>query len=135
MSVIKIENLSKSYQIGHQKADRYETLRDVMAHKMRGITQRIRHPLAPNKETIQLEEFWALKDVNLEIQQGERVGIIDLLLVGDIDQYHLNDLSRKAEQYIQRKIRHLVLTPSEFVAFKPDLIHRPNLLIWAADKE
>jgi lipopolysaccharide transport system ATP-binding protein len=76
MPVIKVENLSKSYQIGHQKTERYETLRDVMAHKLRGITQRIRHPLSPNKETVQLEEFWALKDINLEINQGDRVGII-----------------------------------------------------------
>ena len=29
----------------------------------------------------------------------------DLLLVGNIDHYHLNDLSRKTERYIKRKIR------------------------------
>ena len=36
--------------------------------------------------------------------EGKDTGIIDLLLVGDIDQYHLNDLSRKTERYIKRKV-------------------------------
>ena len=35
--------------------------------------------------------------------EGKDTGIVDLLLVGDIDQYHLNDLSRKTERYIKRK--------------------------------
>ena len=75
-TVIKVDNLSKSYLIGHQKDEKYFMLRDVIAHKFRGLTQRIRHPLSPNKEKIQLEEFWAFKDINLEINQGDRVGII-----------------------------------------------------------
>ena len=33
--------------------------------------------------------------------EGKDTGIIDLLLVGDIDPYHLNDLSRKTERYIR----------------------------------
>ena len=57
-------------------------------------------------------------------------GIIDLLLVGDIDNYHLHDLTKKTERYIKRKIRHLVLTRSEFEAFEKDLAARPHLLIW-----
>ena len=32
--------------------------------------------------------------------EGKDTGIIDLVLVGDIDQYHLNDLSKKTERYI-----------------------------------
>lgn len=76
MPAIKIEGLSKKYIIGHQKQERYTALRDVMMHKMRGLGQRLRHPLSPNQEEVDVEEFWALKDINLEIQQGDRVGII-----------------------------------------------------------
>jgi hypothetical protein len=57
-------------------------------------------------------------------------GIIDLVLVGNIDQYHLNDLSRKTENYIKRKIRSLVLTSEEFKAFLPTLQNRPSFLVW-----
>ena len=75
-TAIKIENLSKKYVIGHQKQERYTALRDVMMHKLRGIGERLRHPLSPNREEVEIEEFWALKDINLEIKQGDRVGII-----------------------------------------------------------
>ena len=75
-AAIKIENLSKKYVIGHQRQERYVALRDVMMHKIRGIGQRLRHPLSPNREEVEAEEFWALKDINLDILQGDRVGII-----------------------------------------------------------
>jgi predicted transcriptional regulator len=66
--------------------------------------------------------------------EGKDTGIIDLLLVGDIDQYHLNDLSRKTERYINRKIRSLVLSRDEYNDILPNLEKRPRVLIWEADK-
>jgi DNA-binding transcriptional ArsR family regulator len=62
--------------------------------------------------------------------EGKDTGIIDLVLVGNIDQYHLNDLSRKTERYIKRKIRSLVMTREEFNDFMPKLKNRPNFLVW-----
>ena len=67
--------------------------------------------------------------------QGKDTGILDLLLVGDIDQYHLNDLSRKTERYIKRKIRSLVLTRDEYRDLEPKLKERPRVLIWEANKK
>ncbi len=73
---IKAENLGKKYIIGHQKQRYGDSLRDAMTHTARGIWQRVRHPLSPNRESVDLEELWALKDIDFEVKQGERVGII-----------------------------------------------------------
>jgi hypothetical protein len=62
--------------------------------------------------------------------EGKDSGIIDILLVGQIDQYHLNDLSRKTERYINRKIRSLVLSKDEYNNFLSELEKRPSVLIW-----
>jgi hypothetical protein len=62
--------------------------------------------------------------------QGKDTGIIDVLLVGAIDAYHLNDLSRKTERYIKRKIRTMVLSPDEMAAGAAVLENRPSVLIW-----
>jgi hypothetical protein len=78
-----------------------------------------------------LERAYLLDDY----AEGKDTGIIDLLLVGDIDQYHLNDLSRKTERYINRKIRTLVLSREEYNDLNPKLKDRSQLLIWEAKKE
>ena len=67
--------------------------------------------------------------------EGKDTGIIDLVLVGDIDHYHLNDLSRKTERYIKRKIRTLVLSRTEFEQYKAKLDIQPHILIWMKDKD
>lgn len=66
--------------------------------------------------------------------EGKDTGIIDLLLVGEIDQHHLNDLSRKTERYIKRKIRTLVLNKIEYKGFLTELDKRPHILIWESVK-
>ena len=66
--------------------------------------------------------------------EGKDTGIIDLMLIGNVDQYHLNDLSRKTERYIKRKIRSLVLTRQEYNDLLPELERRPRVLIWEAKK-
>jgi len=67
--------------------------------------------------------------------EGKDTGIIDIILVGDIDQYHLNDLSRKTERYINRKIRSLVLNRNEYKEFEPKLKTCPHILIWEDSKK
>jgi len=64
--------------------------------------------------------------------EGKDTGIVDLLLVGNIDRHQLDDLSRKTERYINRKVRSLVLSRKEYEEFLPELEKRPWLLIWKA---
>ena len=79
----------------------------------------------------ELERAYLLDDY----AEGKDTGIIDLLLVGDIDQYHLNDLTRKTERYIKRKIRSLVLGSNEYDRLLPELKKRPRVLIWEAKEK
>jgi lipopolysaccharide transport system ATP-binding protein len=86
--VIRIENLSKKFMIRHQAHE--EGLRHVLqnvalrpAKILRNVVKRLRQGISPNENSSnQLsdhwvnEEFWALRDISLEIKQGEVVGII-----------------------------------------------------------
>lgn len=65
--------------------------------------------------------------------EGKDTGIIDILLIGDIDQYHLNDLTQKTERYIKRKIRSLVLNEQEYQQLRPRLEQRPHILVWNSE--
>lgn len=62
--------------------------------------------------------------------EGKDTGIIDLVLVGDIDQTNLSDLVAKTEKYIGRKIRTLVVGAEEFVAMTELFSQKPILLLW-----
>jgi lipopolysaccharide transport system ATP-binding protein len=77
-----VENLSKSYLVGH-KSDRLEqrghaTLRDVIVREARSFARNAMDVLR-GRQVVQgdeIEEFWALKNVNFEVKQGEAIGII-----------------------------------------------------------
>ena len=72
--VIRSENLGKSYMIGHVNNEKYLALRDVIANNAKRLWSRIKNPQYHTHQNI--EEFWALKNIDFEIKQGDRVGII-----------------------------------------------------------
>ena len=73
-----------------------------------------------------LEEAYLVDDY----AEGKDTGIIDLVLIGDIDQKNLFDLVQKTERYIDRKIRTLILTTNEWKQLQTILKTKPKLLLW-----
>jgi lipopolysaccharide transport system ATP-binding protein len=66
--IIKVEGLSKRYLLNKSDITKSETLYGSFINGLRNVKNSVR-----KKET---EEFWALKDISFEINQGDRVGII-----------------------------------------------------------
>ncbi len=76
--VIRAEGLGKKYLIGHQASNDDVALRDVMARTAKGFGRSARDMLRGRQLVAgdEIEEFWALKDVDFEIKRGDVVGII-----------------------------------------------------------
>src|SRR6266496_1594770 len=77
-TIIKVENLGKRYIIRHQQKGSYSALRDVITEKTKNLFHSAGQ-LVNNKHSdvvVKKEEFWALNNVNFEVEKGDRIGIV-----------------------------------------------------------
>jgi DNA-binding transcriptional ArsR family regulator len=84
-----------------------------------------------------LERLGNLKQAFLidDYAQGKDTGLIDLVLIGDIDRENLEDLVKKTEKYIGRKIRTLVFNEKEFKNMDKLFMEKPRILLWESELE
>jgi hypothetical protein len=61
---------------------------------------------------------------------GRDSGLIDLVLVGEINRRRLEQLTSKTEILVHRKIRSLVVSETEYQKLKSRFAEEPVLLLW-----
>lgn len=74
MSIIEVKNLGKRYQIGERQS--YLALRDTLTNLVKSPLHWFKGKVRNRTGVVNKNEFWALEDINFNIEKGEVVGVI-----------------------------------------------------------
>jgi lipopolysaccharide transport system ATP-binding protein len=126
---IQVEGLGKRYLLTHQHKAPYRSLRDSIVETAHDIGYAAKRLLNSKAARAEKEEFWALKDVDLQVEQGERLAIIGRNGAGKSTLLKL--LSRVTEPTRGRaKLRGRVASLLEVgTGFHPELTGRENIFL------
>jgi lipopolysaccharide transport system ATP-binding protein len=134
-TMISVENVGKLYTLKHKRSgESYTMLRDVITRQVaasfRAFSDKLRNRgsgLAPSRNST--EDFWAIKDVSFQVEQGDVVGIIGRNGAGKSTL--LKILSRITEPTVGRiRIKGRVASLLEVgTGFHPELTGRENIFL------
>jgi lipopolysaccharide transport system ATP-binding protein len=127
-TVIKVEGIGKKYRLG-AKVHRYRTLRDTISSKAQAPVRLVRRVSGKGHVESKYPEFWALKDIDFEVERGDVLGIVGRN--GSGKSTLLKILSRITEPTAgEARIRGRVASLLEVgTGFNPELSGRDNVYL------
>jgi len=123
---ISVENLAKRYTLKHQERARYATFSEAIPAMFRNAGRAV---LGRRQAATSEEQFWALKNVNFQVKEGDRIGIVGRNGAGKSTLLKL--LSRIAEPTAGTiRIRGRLASLLEVgTGFNPELTGRENIFL------